>query len=129
MAILNDCLLAERSLSPAGCGGGEVVAVAPDDPLDREPPDRLRELEGFAGISTPLSLAPELPPPPAGTLPPPVLIGTETAVHTRECSDPLLLPPTKNLANVNNDPIYRTITMSQIMDNSYISRGRVPTIF
>lgn len=78
-------------MSPAGCGGGEVVAVAPDDPLDREPPDLLREFDGLAGMSTPLSLAPELPPPP--TVPPTDLTGTETAVHTLECSDPLLLPP------------------------------------
>lgn len=92
IAIRKDCRLADRSGSvgctPPGCGGGEVVAVATEEPLDREPPDLLLGLfEFFTGKSTPLSLA-ELPP----------LLGGGGAVvgatQTLECSEPLLLPPT-----------------------------------
>lgn len=81
MAMRKDCRLAERSLSGWG-GWGEVVAVATDDPLDRDPPLRLCGFLFLCGMSTPLSLA-ELPP----------LLATAFGwTQIREWSDPLLLP-------------------------------------
>lgn len=90
MAMRKDCRLAERSLSGWGGGWGEVVAVATDDPLDRDPPLRLCGFLFLCGMSTPLSLA-ELPP----------LLATAFGwTQIREWSDPLLLPK-KETNNVN----------------------------